>query len=145
MWCRVYIHTAKCKRGCKLIGTRCCVHVHAEDWRKWVADGSLGPSFPSHARRIPLLRVCCCAPDGKKISVNYGTAGAQQQQRHSTALSSKSSLMLPYEINRYYYNASSVTFTAVVGSWTETCIDLIIIIISLIRTNAAWTQIKHTQ
>jgi len=47
-----------------------------------------GPSF---CRRTPLLRVCCCGPGGREISIDSGGAsrppaaapqrGAQQQMR----------------------------------------------------------------
>jgi len=41
-------------------------------------------------RRTPLLlRVCCCGPGGQEISIDFCTAGGQQQPRRSTALSSK--------------------------------------------------------
>jgi len=34
---------------------------------------------PSFGRRTPLRRVCCCAHGGQEISIDYYTAGAQQQ------------------------------------------------------------------
>ena len=51
---------------------------------------------PSFGRRMLLRRVCCCAHGGQEISIDYYTAGAQS-------------------------NSGSVTLTADVGSWTQTC------------------------
>jgi len=45
-------------------------------------------SVPWFARRTPLLRVCCCGPDGQAISIDSGGRRARQQRRRSTALSS---------------------------------------------------------
>ena len=68
------------------------------------------PSVSPFARRILLLRVCCCAPGEQDISVLISidccTAGAQWQRRRSSAA-----------------NASSVTLTVDVGSWTRTCFE----------------------
>ena len=50
---------------------------------------SVCPIRPLNSRTM-LLRVCCCGPGGLEISsINFCTAGGQQQPRRSTARSSK--------------------------------------------------------